>query len=62
MEYDFKTYATFGSDGGGEFYGKNSPQNIGYTDGIPYPESNWEPFETATSSVSTLKKMKKFQV
>lgn len=59
MEYDFNKYATFGSDGGGEFYGKNSPQNIGYTDGIHYPESNWEPFETATSSVSTLKKNEK---
>lgn len=32
MEYDFSIYATFGSDGGGEFYRLKLTDNIGYTD------------------------------
>ena len=32
MEYDFSIYATFGSDGGGEFYRLKIIDNIGYTD------------------------------
>lgn len=59
MEYDFSKYATFGSDGGGEFYGNNQSQEIGYTDGSPYVASKWEPFETATAPISTLKKNEK---
>lgn len=59
MEYDFSKYATFGSDGGGEFYGNNQSQEIGYTDGSPYVANNWEPFKSATAPISTLKKNEK---
>lgn len=59
MEYDFSKYATFGSDGGGEFYGNNQSQKIGYTDGSPYVANKWEPFKTATAPISTLKKNEK---
>ena len=62
MEYDFKTYATFGSDGGGEFYNSTPKEEIGYTDGSPYVANKWEPFKSATAPISTLKKMKKSQV
>lgn len=54
MEYDFNTYATFGSDGGGEFYNSTLKNEIGYTDGAPYSTTQWEPFETATAPIVTL--------
>jgi len=57
MEYDFDKYATFGSDGGGEFYGSKSKEDIGYTDGAP--DKSWEPFQTATDSISPVKKNEK---
>lgn len=54
MEYDFNKYAAFGSDGGGEFYGSNQINNIGYTDGSPYLKMEQEPFHTATTPIATL--------
>lgn len=57
MKYDFDNLATFGSDGGGEFYGSKSKEDVGYTDGAP--SKSWEPFQTATDSISPVKKNEK---
>jgi hypothetical protein len=52
MNYDFNSYATFGSDGGGEFYNSTIKKEIGYTDGQPFIITKWEHFQTANFPIA----------
>lgn len=59
MEYDFSIYATFGSDGGGEFYRLKLIDNIGYTDcenQLNFYDSNKK--EISCESITTFNKVK----